>query len=419
MKTLKKLSLALLVSASLINSSFVAAETVDAAPQNMAQKGNHYPLIFVHGVVGWGPDEMLGFKYWGGFDDTIAYLNSNGVESYAAVVGPVSSNWDRAVELYYYIKGGTVDYGAAHSLKANHARYGKTYPGIYPHWDEHHKIHLVGHSMGGLTSRQLVDMLQDGSEEERAFHESHPGTELSPLFAGGKDYVFSVTTVATPNNGSSFAQDKNLIVGLIEDMVRKAATIAGVSSLSSFVYDFKLDQFGLRRDPDESLAEYIRDVFTSSIWDSKDIASYDLSVVGVSANKQYLETKPNVYYFSHTGKTTVGVPFTSFQIPGVYTNPLLVPSATYMGKTITDPQTSLINATWTTNDGLVNSVSSYYPFGADAKPYDGQPKKGQWSYYPVMYDWDHLDFMGFDVIPQAYVNAFYADVARSLLELDK
>jgi triacylglycerol lipase len=67
----------------------------------------------------------------------------------------------------------------------------------------------------------------------------------------------------------------------------------------------------------------------------------------------------------------------------------------------------------------VNSVSSYYPFGADAKPYDGQPKKGQWSYYPVMYDRDHLDFMGFDVIPQAYVNAFYADVARSLLELDK
>lgn len=229
--------------------------------------------------------------------------------------------------------------------------------------------------MGGLTSRQLVDMLQDGSEEERAFHESHPGTELSPLFEGGKDYVFSVTTVATPNNGSSFAQDKNLIVGLIEDMVRKAATIAGVSSLSSFVYDFKLDQFGLRRDPDESLAEYIRDVFTSSIWDSKDIASYDLSVVGVSANKQYLETKPNVYYFSHTGKTTVGVPFTSFQIPGVYTNPLLVPSATYMGKTITDPQTSLINATWTTNDGLVNSVSSYYPLVLMRNPMMASRKK--------------------------------------------
>ncbi|WLI78520.1 hypothetical protein Q5705_08270 [Kosakonia sp. H02] len=419
MKAFKKISLALLVSAAIINSSSVIAETVDAAPANMAVKGNHYPLVFVHGLAGWGTDEMLGFKYWGGFDDTIAYLNGNGVESYAAAVGPVSSNWDRAVELYYYIKGGTVDYGAAHSQKANHARYGKTFPGLYPKWDEHHKIHLIGHSMGGLSSRQLVDMLQDGNEEERAYHEAHPETEISPLFEGGKDYVFSVSTVATPNNGTSYAQNKNLIVGLAEDLIRSAASIAGVTSLSSFVYDFKLDQFGLRRDPDESLSDYIDDVFASSIWNSKDIASYDLSVVGVTANKKNIETKPNVYYFSYTGTTTVGVPFTSWQIPSVYTNPALVPSATYMGKTTSDPETPLITAAWTPNDGEVNVVSSSYPFGDNAKPYDGNPVKGQWSYYPVMKDWDHLDFIGLDVIPQAYVNEFYADMATTLLALDK
>ena len=39
------------------------------------------------------------------------------------------SNYDRAVELYYYIKGGTVDYGAAHAAKYGHDRYGKTYAG--------------------------------------------------------------------------------------------------------------------------------------------------------------------------------------------------------------------------------------------------------------------------------------------------
>ena len=37
-----------------------------------------------------------------------------------AVVGPFSSNWDRAVELFYQIKGGCVDYGAAHAAANNH-----------------------------------------------------------------------------------------------------------------------------------------------------------------------------------------------------------------------------------------------------------------------------------------------------------
>ncbi|MBO1919740.1 hypothetical protein J4710_00925 [Staphylococcus xylosus] len=30
-------------------------------------------------------------------------------------MSPFGSNYDRALELYYYIKGGTVDYGAYHS----------------------------------------------------------------------------------------------------------------------------------------------------------------------------------------------------------------------------------------------------------------------------------------------------------------
>ena len=44
---------------------------------------------------------------------------------------PVSSRWlfscqvwDRAVELFYQIKGGTVDYGKEHSALHGHARFG-------------------------------------------------------------------------------------------------------------------------------------------------------------------------------------------------------------------------------------------------------------------------------------------------------
>lgn len=46
-----------------------------------------------------------------------------GYEVYTATVGPIVSNWDRACELYAYIKGGRVDYGKIHSEKYGHSRY--------------------------------------------------------------------------------------------------------------------------------------------------------------------------------------------------------------------------------------------------------------------------------------------------------
>ena len=48
--------------------------------------GNDYPIVLVHGLAGWGPDEALGIKYWGGFKDLVSYLNSKGHETYAATV---------------------------------------------------------------------------------------------------------------------------------------------------------------------------------------------------------------------------------------------------------------------------------------------------------------------------------------------
>ena len=58
---------------------------------------------------------MAGYKYWGGKNDITNYLKKQGFEVYTASVGPVSSNWDRAVELFYQIKGGQVDYGQDHA----------------------------------------------------------------------------------------------------------------------------------------------------------------------------------------------------------------------------------------------------------------------------------------------------------------
>ena len=58
------------------------------------ESGTKYPLVFVHGMFGWGADEGINAKipYWGATTgDLMAYLNENGYEAYSTSSGPVSS----------------------------------------------------------------------------------------------------------------------------------------------------------------------------------------------------------------------------------------------------------------------------------------------------------------------------------------
>ncbi|EXI91400.1 MAG: Lipase precursor [Candidatus Accumulibacter sp. BA-94] len=139
-----------------------------------ARADNHYPLVLVHGFMGWGRQELLGFKYWGGLEDLQEALNQAGYPAHTGVVGPFASNWDRACELYAYIKGGAVDYGQAHAAMYGHKRYGRTFTGLYPDWGAAdgggpmRKIHLIGHSQGGQTVRVLTALLEQGAAAEQA-----------------------------------------------------------------------------------------------------------------------------------------------------------------------------------------------------------------------------------------------------------
>ena len=95
---------------------------------------NSNPVILIHGFLGWGRDEMLDFYYWGGRSDLEKLLNDSGHEVYSVSVGPISSNIDRAIESFYQIKGGQLDYGKARadSLGIIQNPEGKSYVGLYP-----------------------------------------------------------------------------------------------------------------------------------------------------------------------------------------------------------------------------------------------------------------------------------------------
>ena len=113
------------------------------------------------------------YRYWGGTSDLEVILEKAGYTVYTVSVGPISSNWDRAVEVYYQLKGGQVDYGRGHSKT-----YGlvqkpekKTYSGLYPEWD-------------GKTKSE-----KDTSYDIDVFNK-HEG--LKVLLCGGVEYRLNV-----------------------------------------------------------------------------------------------------------------------------------------------------------------------------------------------------------------------------------
>lgn len=375
--------------------------TPDGTPLYEIGELNMYPIVLVHGFGGFGRDEMLGYKYWGGFTDIQEELKKRGYQVFSAAVGPFSSNWDRACELYAFIKGGNVDYGQSHSKKYNHRRFSRYYKGIYPQWGEINpitgkvnKIHIIAHSQGGQTSRALVALLSRGAPEEI---KETPEYDLSPLFKGGKQWVKSVTTISTPHDGMTVNYMMNTVFPVGQRIIRLGSMLS--RRIDGLVYDFKMDQWEIERKANESFWDYARRLRSHSLWRrTKDTSDFDLSPEGAEQLNKWARAQKNVYYFSFATEETFKSPFSERQYPELTMDFIWFPAAVFMGGfSRNEPGKIPIDETWYQNDGVVNTNSMDGPTIGSTdmiKDFDGTPQKGLWNYMGILGSCDHADIIG-------------------------
>lgn len=346
------------------------------------------------GFFSFGRDEVPGIQYFGGRQDLQSCLESRGYDLRTVECGPFSSNWDRACEVYAFIRGGRVDYGARHAARFGHDRYGRCYPGIYPEWGSRNPVHLFGHSMGAQTARILASLLERGDAEEA----SVPG--CSDLFKGtGHGWVRAIFTLAGTHNGTTM-----MMIGgdRQRDLHRRAFQLLfSITRNIPAWFDFRLEHWdALKRLREEPLLDYNLRLIEEPFWNStEDLAFYDLTLSGAALINARFPLPDNIYGITVSACSTKRIPGSMKHEPRPETHPFLQPVSRFMGGWVGDFGKGLVvNEVFFPNDGLVNTCSHIGPRQGSPDriiPFATDPRRGVWCIMDHFNRFDHWKTQNF------------------------
>jgi triacylglycerol lipase len=413
---------------------------------NEKSKGNDYPIILVHGYGGWGRDELStrfgSLMHWGCFTDLQEELKAAGFMTHTPSMGAYSSNWDRTCELYAQLMNNEfVDYGEVHSGNFRHDRFkhnkyfNRKEMLLERPWSCTNKVNLICHSMGTPTARMLIQLLENGSDDEK----QTPQERLSPLFAGGsetKGLVNSMACVVGINDGIVFFSQIARYINLQKVAVR-LLSLTGIKTSGQTLFDGKLGQFGLKRREGEGVFDYLKrckkEFAERDMYNTKDMCLHDLTSAGSYENNSWVRAQENVYYFCYAGLKTSPSKKAPFYHRPDYNKmaPILWVPALITGRYRGRLEHGIeIDEKWWPNDGVISVIAQKAPsIGSlpekdrDAMvPFDPDNiRPGVWNDMGTLYS-DHWDPMGFGmdrdcVFSKNNIVKFYSDLAGLLRSL--
>lgn len=281
--------------------------------------GPPYPIVLMHGMGGF--DKLTGPVPLTYFNDVIADLAASGeTDVYVTVAPPYDTSEDRAQAILPQIQKILDDTGKE-------------------------KVNLVGHSQGGMDARLIA----------------------SPAGLAFGEHVASVTTVATPHQGSLVA---DAVLGTLQGVppsVIDQVTSAALSLLEKTAYDVQNDPH-LRAQMTELSQQYMTTVF----------------------DPKYVDD-PRVAYSSYGGRTNLETGQSDCEGAVYPDDPTRVDAA--------QPEVQILaqflqGATDVTNDGLVTVQSARWGAFLQCVPADHLKEVGQIAQNgpDPMSGFDHLEF---------------------------
>ena len=399
-------------------------------PRMYVETKNNFPIVFVHGAVGWGETDQWNkiMRYYGFVRaDMPNMLRTMGIDAFAPALGPYNCIWDRACDLWAQLVGGTVDYGKVHAERYKHDRYGCTYDKpLIPDWGQlddegkRKKICLIGHSFGAPTIRCFLSVLAEGSAEER---EATPEDELNEFFKGGKaDWVHAISTFAGVNNGLTlveiFGED---ILSPAWAVLQFAISLIMDIPVARWIYDMKFDQYHLTSKPGgiyTPISEKWKGAWGIS---QKQLNSmvYETTFKGAAeVQRTYPGTYKNIYYFAHAGAATEynekGIAVTKREM---FSPTRIVGPITGSLKMKPNHRSPGFDESWRQSDTLVPVKTAQNPMAEPSEDSPGMEncKPGIWYKMPLESK-DHLAFMGCGEENEMY-GAFILSVVQRMLNL--